>query len=104
MRLFEVLPTFREAAHQARDIARFCDQTTVVARNAKGWAVLVQQIPDRGLLAAARLDETGVFRDDTDYGYYALPEDVNEGYTSEEFSSDQDDWQRSDEDGWFYPD
>lgn len=106
LKLLEVSPSFREASTKALEVARHFEQTTAVRpHRGGGWAVLVESVPDRALLIAKRADEAEMHSwpasDLYDQGSLAEP---LEGYTSEELSSDQDDWYRSYSDGWFYDD
>lgn len=104
--LLDVSPNFWDASTKAREVARYFEQTTAVRPHRRGgWAILVERVPDRALLISKRFDEAEIEAwlegDGYDPAYSAGP---SEGYTSEEFSSDQDDWYRSYDDGWFYDD
>lgn len=105
-KLMDVSPTFHEASTKAREVARYFEQTTAVRPHLNGgWAVLVESVPDRALLIAKRMDEAEMqsWLEGDVYDPSSLNE-PSEGYTSAEFSSDQDDWYRSYTDGWFYDD
>lgn len=106
LKLMEVSTNFREASTKALEVARHFEQTTAVRpHRGGGWAVLVESVPDLALLIAKRMDEAEMHSwlegDLYDKGSLTEP---SECYTSEEFSSDQDDWYRSYSDGWFYDD
>jgi hypothetical protein len=106
LKLMDVSPNFQEASTKAREVARHFEQTTAVRPHlGGGWAVLVESVPDRALLIAKRLDEAEMeSRLEGDLYDHRSVDEPSEGYTSAEFSSDQDDWYRSYSDGWFYDD
>lgn len=93
---------FSEAARTAKDVARLFNQTTgVQPLQDGGWMVLAQEVPDRGLLVGRLMDEAEAAKASE---WPEDPIEPSDGYTSAEMSSDQDDWHRADQDGWFYED
>lgn len=81
---------FRKAAIEARYSAKSLGEVTAVCAEGGQWIVLV---PPGGNYELAQK---------TTYQTYEY--DSNTESVSEDFASDQDDWARSDEDGWFYED
>lgn len=77
-------------------------ERTGIERSPTGWAVLASSAV-LSALAPPETEETDVFEDysssyEDDYHNEVVQPLI------EEFQSDQDDWARSEEDGWFYGD
>lgn len=89
---YRVLPTFALAAELAKQAANILGEETVVKSTSDGWLVL---LPPGGRYELSRIS----------LAYAASSSDViDQEPMSVEFSSDQDDYQRSEDDGWFYED
>ena len=84
--------TFRQASVAAREAASILGEDTAVRRDGDLWLVLVP--PG----AIQELERRLV-----DVEYFSQYESDLENQTAD-FSSDEDDWARSEEDGWFYED
>ena len=84
---------FADAAKEARWLSRFTHHQTGVRREGKLWAVLAP--------VGACEELTGPMESGVDNDYF-----VDDERTTQiaDFSSDQDDWDRSNSDGWFYDD
>lgn len=85
--------SFADAVKEARWLSRLTDHQTGVRREGKLWAVLAP--------VCVREELTGPIESDGDDGYFVGDERATQ---IADFSSDQDDWDRSDSDGWFYDD
>jgi hypothetical protein len=85
--------SFEAATKQARWLSRLIGGEAAVRPDGVSWAV---RIPAG---ACAELTRPVALR----HGDYSF-EDEERADLTEDFSSDQDDWARSDEDGWFYDD
>ena len=79
---------FRKAVIEARYSAKSLGEVTAIYSEGDQWIVLV---PPGGNYELAQK---------APYQTY----DSNTESVSEDFASDQDDWARSEEDGWFYED
>lgn len=105
--------TFSEAAAAARELAIKLQRQTGIQRAANKWAVMLA--PD--LLAQFRAAVAGEHCND-DRDFYDLADASDDDYaqaldeeyanTAREIYSEileaQEDWERSDEEGWFYAD
>jgi|JI6StandDraft_1071083.scaffolds.fasta_scaffold683253_1 hypothetical protein len=86
--------SFTKAAKEARWLAKVLAEDTKVCRNGSVWIVLVP--------SGAREQLIGPARDEHDpYDDYLTDESA---LRNREYSSDQDDWARSNSQGWFYDD
>jgi len=85
--------SFTDASKQARWLSRLIYCETGVRREGKLWAVLAPTGTSNEL--------TGTLESGQDDDYSAGEERSTQ---IADFSSDQDDWSRSDSDGWFYED
>lgn len=93
---------FASASRRAKELAVRFTERTGIERSSRGWAVLASSKALSALTPpeaeqATDLEDDSVAYDD-DY-----QKDVVQPLI-EEFQSDQDDWARSEEDGWFYDD
>lgn len=87
-------PDFGSASRRAKELAVRFTENTGIERNSTGWAVLASS----AVLSAHVPPET---EHAAELEHYSSPCDND---LIEEFESDQDDWARSEEDGWFYED
>lgn len=85
--------SFADAAKEARWLSKLIQHEAGVRREGKLWAVLAP--------AGAREELTGPIESGVDDDYFVGDERATQ---IADFSSDQDDWARSDSDGWFYDD
>lgn len=93
---------FAAACRRAKELAARYQERTGVERSSKGWAVLVS----RTTLLAISPHENEYADNVEDYSSSDDDEYQKQERQSliEEFRSNQDDWARSDEEGWFYED
>jgi hypothetical protein len=94
LEIYAHMSSFEDAARQARWLTQLIKDETGVRREGKFWAVLAP-IGTREELAGP--PSSGAGQGFTD-------EDDERAMEIADFSSDQDDWYRSDSDGWFYED
>ena len=94
---FHRLSTFAAACEEARAVAEWLGEETAVHADGDIWLVLVP--PGSSVrLRQEQIDQ--LYRDEV-----ALEDDdLQNKPFSEDFSSDQDDWARSEEEGWYYDD
>lgn len=108
--------TFRDAQARARILAMHYEKQTGVCRNEAGWDVLV----DSGVAAQVRNtpankrqsnNAAAVWADCIEDDHYQAQVTGEEDYQREvlqplmqEIEEDQENWARSDEEGWFYGD
>lgn len=86
--------SFKDAAREARWLSRLIRDETGVKREGKLWAVIAPVGTLEALTTRTATSNCG----------YEPYEDEERDIRVADFSSDQDDWSRSDEDGWFYED
>lgn len=100
------LNTFAQAATKARAIAALRKCTVSVVRSEFGWLIhLPECISPRP--AAQDFEGTDYVTNSVQEVRWAdelAMEDVLEERPTDDFASDQDDWARSEEEGWFYAD
>jgi len=98
--------TFARAAAKARAVAALLKCTVGVVRSELGWSIrLPERISPR--VAAQDFQEAeNVTRSiqEVRWADELAMEDVFEEPATDDFVSDQDDWVRSEEEGWFYAD
>lgn len=90
--VYRELSTFSEAAKVARRAADELQEEVAVKRSAHGWLVL---LPPGGRYELSRI---------TTSTESSVPYDPDHEQLVSELLSDQDDYHRADEDGWFYED
>jgi hypothetical protein len=96
---------FSDAAEAAKAFAISNAVPATVRRYPNGWEVLV---PVGSTASGASLADLQRAEDDAESGSH-YDDDGNDSYEEmrelhEEIESDQEDWARSDEDGWYYGD
>ena len=102
MKLAKVESDFQQASDLAMDLAQRTRLATMVRRSPSGgFEVRVDPSVDVVVLTALNNQHFGP-GEIADYDPYEFASDQSEQI--QEFSSDQDDLQRSDSEGWFYPD
>lgn len=84
--------TFSEASQQAKRAANFLRESTMVKGEGEIWLVLVPE--GTSYLVKSSFDESN--RQE----FFDRSDDPS----TRDLLDDQDDWSRSQEDGWFYPD
>lgn len=102
---YEQFENFRDAAKEAKAFAISNAVQTTVRRYPYGWEVLV---PVDSIACGKELADQQRAEDDADVGSH-YDDDRDDAYDEmrelhEEIQTDQEDWARSDEDGWYYGD
>lgn len=98
----ETFADFLTASTRAKRLALQFQEFTAIARTDTGWGVLVSFDV---LNALQQIDDHACGDDDDDWLQDSDEDDYQREVAEplvEEFMSDQDDWARSEEEGWFY--
>lgn len=98
--IIEEHPDFGSASRRAKELAVRFTERTGIERSSKGWAVLASSAV-LSALVPPETEQTADLEDDSSSYDDDYQKEVVEPLI-EEFQSDQDDWARSEEDGWFY--
>ncbi len=102
---YETFMSFRDAARKAKTLAVDNSVETAVRRLHSGWAV---GVPQEILMIGIRMMERSI-RVDGECGDHYMEEDYHasdaaHGELLEDLATDQEDWARSEEEGWYYGD
>lgn len=104
----EEYKTFLAATRRAKAIAMKHKHQTGVRRSLNGWEVLVPTRTAVNLDSQSLIDvdfETygsSCYLDDSDYTDYGYDRELEQ--VMDDVASDRDDWERSEEEGWYYSD
>ncbi|MBX3691627.1 hypothetical protein [Dokdonella sp.] len=90
---------FQSASYRARALATRHRKETALRRSQTGWDVLVPTSLRDIFQAQESESEYEPGEDDYEYEH-----DDDRQLIAEEMIEDQENWARSDEDGWYYPD